>query len=188
MKRLVLILAVCGIAIAGDLNVTNNCKEVEITKYVYELYKTYDGKKVYGVEYGLKNKSAKELDLDISLYPKDKQGHRIGESSLSPNTLKPYFEHPYKDDEYYPVGKDMTTFSGDADLVINCKTKAPEPKTNEIGSITYIIPKETVERLKKAIGAKDEFDIRLQIGMMIEFLIKSGGLEGLAKKVQECKK
>jgi len=187
MKRLV-VLFFTTLLYGEDLNIINNCKELEVTKYVYKLHDTYDHKKVWGLQYGLKNRSDKELKLEIFVYPKDKQGHHIGESSLSPSTLKPYFEYPYSDGTYYAVGEDMTTFSGDADLVISCKAKAPKTKGKEIGSIDFVIPKETVERIKKATGAKSEFDIRLQIGAMIEFLIKSGGLEGLVRKVQECKK
>lgn len=180
----ILMLIIPLIIYSADLNITNKCKELIITKKEYKIHTDFDGKKIQGLQYGLKNNSNHDLKIEISIFPKDIKGNEIGEIHGDPSFLKAHYEYPFDNNIYIPIGENMTTFSGNSDLIIKCYKKNENTKNNNIG-FNYHIDKKLFEEIKKSTDAKNELDVRMQIGLLIQLLIKEGGLNNIAKKIDK---
>ena len=187
MKKVYFGLIIAAIfSYAGDLNITNNCKELKITKYEYKQYTRYNGSKVQGLQFGLKNTSNKDLELDIKIYPKDKNNKPINEFSASPSRLKANYEYPFDDSTYIPIGEGLTTFSGSTDMVINCKTKENKPTTSHNQTKCRItISDEILDKFKKDNNITSDFEMNMHLVLLLKLIEKEGGLHNFLEKFKK---
>ena len=178
----VLIYATIFASSNGDINVTNSCNDLTITKIEYSKHKRYRGGEEYGVSYGLKNRSKNTIKYKVIIYPKDNEGNRIGESRIGSGTLKAHYEEPFNDGSYYAVGENMSTFSGNADLNISCEKEKQRTisKNKTFGTI----------RLKKSafkmFEDKSDFEASMMASIILKAVDAKGGMENFMDIVKPC--
>jgi len=187
MKKILLLIASCAIvANSGDLNITNNCKEVKITKYEYRKHDNYDGGKTQGLQFGLKNTSNKDLKLDIKVYPKDKNNKPINDFLASPSSLNANYEYPFDDATYIPIAKGLTTFSGNTDMVISCKAveekSKKDTKSSTQNKCRITINDKILDKFKKDNNITSDFELNIHIALLLELIEKEGGLKKFLEK------
>lgn len=181
-KTVITLLSIGALAYAGDLNITNNCKDVKITKYEYKVQKRYNGSKVQGLQFGLKNTSSKDLKLNIKIYPKDKNNNPINDFSTSPSELKANYEYPYSENTYIPIGEGLTTFSGNTDMVINCNTKENKPTATNNKKCRITISDEILDKFKKDNNITSDFEMNIHFALLLKLIEKEGGLHNFLEK------
>jgi len=184
-SKMFLISSLCfsSIMASGDISISNSCKELSITKIEYTKHKTYSGGEKYGISYGLKNTSTNPIKYKVTIYPKDKDGNRIGESNIGSGTLKAHYEEPFDPSLYYPVGENMSSFSGDADLDISCKRKIVKKHTKTGSQDDTITLKKSAFKMFKG---KSDFEASIMAGTLLRVIDNQGGIEEFMKKVKPC--
>ena len=164
-------ISIFSVASVPDLNVSNECEGLDITKLEYKYHKKYMGGQHIGIQYGLKNKTQEDIKISIDIYPKDIKGQRIGESHFK-EELKSNYEYPFKESSYYPIGSDMTSFSGNSDMVITCiKKEEKKGMNNKSGTVSINgtkfvdirIPKKLYDMIAEKENVKGDLMIRLKI-------------------------
>jgi len=86
--RLLLFILISTLVFAYDVTLINHCKGLKVTKIELAKHNPYGDKEVVGIQYGLKNTTNKNIDdIKISVYLKDKDGHRVYEDYNAPKKL-----------------------------------------------------------------------------------------------------
>jgi len=161
-----------------NLDIKNECKGLKLLEVKFYPRKDYTGKEdIYGFDYALKNTTDKALTkIRLTVYLKDKEGHRISEHSFGERELKAHYEKPINKGTYYSIDNLPSDFFGVADLEITCnnaesKNKAKEEKN--ISKFTDIkIPTKLYESIKQKTKSKSDFETRIEILLILANSLK----------------
>ena len=177
-KVLILFMGICLTIIysetpTNNLDITNQCSGLKLLEVKLYPRKNYRKEDIYGFQYGLKNTTDKDLSkIKLTLYLKNKEGHRVGESSFSEKELKAHYELPLKKNSYYAIDNLPSDFLGVADLEITCNN-TPKEKTKNLSELTDIrIPTKLYEKIKESTENKTDIETRIQILLILANSLK----------------
>jgi len=184
--RLLLFIIISTLVFAYDVTLINHCKGLKVTKIELAKHNPYGDKEVVGIQYGLKNTTNQNIDgIKISVYLKDKDGHRIYEDNFHAGNLKPFYEKPFDPSRYYAIGNAIpSSFGGKADVVIYCKKVS---KSNTTKQYTIKIPEETYRALTKNQPMPDMY-FKMNMMLLLNLIEKNDGFKKFYDKITPCMK
>jgi len=180
-------------ASSNDLNITNECKALEIRDLHFGIMeKNWEGKKSTELKYGLKNLTNKKIkNIHATIYLKDSDNNRIFEESYREEDLKPHYEKPLNTSKYWGISPLPKDFSNKADLVIKCDVEESSQKKVQVNTnnkfIDIKIKKGLYESIKANTKTKTDLEAKMSIFLVVKLLDKYKTVDALVKALKNNK-